>query len=125
MSRSVVLILLVALVALSFAPKVAAFGAGNIPSYSHLEDRAFRHGDIEDIIEKRESFSPTLSARPETCDQTSFALHSLTPSLSESPPYFSFPTRRETVLWQPLSLDLRFGRHKLSFRPEEIEPSEL
>jgi hypothetical protein len=56
MTRSIVLILLVALVALSFAPKVAAFGAGNIPSYSHLEDRAFRHGDIEDIIEKRESF---------------------------------------------------------------------
>jgi hypothetical protein len=55
MTRSIVLILLVALVALSFAPKVAAFGAGNIPSYSHLEDRAFRHGDIEDIIEKRES----------------------------------------------------------------------
>ena len=42
------------LVALSFAPQVAAFGAGNIPSYSHLEDRAFRHGDIEDIIEKCE-----------------------------------------------------------------------
>jgi hypothetical protein len=61
MSRSVVLILLVALVALSFAPKVAAFGAGNIPSYSHLEDRAFRHGDIEDIIEKRESFLVELS----------------------------------------------------------------
>jgi hypothetical protein len=55
MTRSVVLFLLVALVALSFAPKVAAFGAGNIPSYSHLEDRAFRHGDIEDIIEKCES----------------------------------------------------------------------
>jgi len=52
MTRSIVLLLLVALVALSFAPKVAAFGAGNIPSYSHLEDRAFRHGDIEDIIEK-------------------------------------------------------------------------
>lgn len=52
MTRSIALLLLVALVALSFAPKVAAFGAGNIPSYSHLEDRAFRHGDIEDIIEK-------------------------------------------------------------------------
>jgi hypothetical protein len=60
MSRSVVLILLVALVALSFAPKVAAFGAGNIPSYSHLEDRAFRHGDIEDIIEKRQFFLVVL-----------------------------------------------------------------
>jgi hypothetical protein len=55
MTRSIVLLLVVALVALSFAPKVAAFGAGNIPSYSHLEDRAFRHGDIEDVIEKRES----------------------------------------------------------------------
>lgn len=68
MTRSIVLLLLVGLVALSFAPTVAAFGAGmhhgsqveirlltvtgNIPSYSHLEDRAFRHGDIEDIIEK-------------------------------------------------------------------------
>jgi len=61
MSRSIVLILLVALVALSFAPKVAAFGAGNIPSYSHLEDRAFRHGDIEDIIEKREFILDRLS----------------------------------------------------------------
>jgi hypothetical protein len=61
MTRRIVLILLVALVALSFAPKVAAFGAGNIPSYSHLEDRAFRHGDIEDIIEKR--MSPTCRSK--------------------------------------------------------------
>lgn len=53
MGKSLVLLVVVALVALSFAPQVAAFGAGNIPSYSHLEDRAFRHGDIEDIIEKR------------------------------------------------------------------------
>lgn len=52
MTRSLVLLVLVGLVALSFAPQVSAFGAGNIPSYSHLEDRAFRHGDIEDIIEK-------------------------------------------------------------------------
>lgn len=61
------LLLVLALVALSFAPTVAAFGAGklssrsrgigfaakmtgNIPSYSYLEDKAFRHGDIEDII---------------------------------------------------------------------------
>lgn len=28
----------------------AAFGAGNIPSYAFLEGRAFRHGDIEDIL---------------------------------------------------------------------------
>ncbi|KAA1108627.1 hypothetical protein PGT21_019588 [Puccinia graminis f. sp. tritici] len=27
-----------------------AFGAGNIPSYAYLEDKAFRHGDIEDVL---------------------------------------------------------------------------
>ena len=27
-----------------------AFGAGNIPDYTFLEGRAFRHGDIEDIL---------------------------------------------------------------------------
>ncbi|KAH8829036.1 heterokaryon incompatibility protein HET-C [Flagelloscypha sp. PMI_526] len=30
---------------------VYAFGAGNIPSYAFLEGKAFRHGDIEDILE--------------------------------------------------------------------------
>ncbi|TYJ55362.1 hypothetical protein B9479_003977 [Cryptococcus floricola] len=50
MARTALLFLLVALVALSFTPQVAAFGAGNIPSFSYLEDKAFRHGDIEDII---------------------------------------------------------------------------
>ncbi|WVQ78200.1 hypothetical protein IAT38_000283 [Cryptococcus sp. DSM 104549] len=50
MSRGVFLFALVALVALSFTPRVAAFGAGNIPSFSYLEDKAFRHGDIEDVI---------------------------------------------------------------------------
>ncbi|KAJ1311238.1 hypothetical protein OPQ81_009738 [Rhizoctonia solani] len=29
---------------------VYAFGAGNIPSYSHMEGKAFRHGDIEDTL---------------------------------------------------------------------------
>ncbi|TFL01655.1 heterokaryon incompatibility protein Het-C-domain-containing protein [Pterulicium gracile] len=29
---------------------VHAFGAGNIPSFSYLEGKAFRHGDIEDVI---------------------------------------------------------------------------
>jgi hypothetical protein len=28
----------------------AAFGAGNIPSVAFLEGKAFRHGDIEDIL---------------------------------------------------------------------------
>ncbi|GAA5835537.1 hypothetical protein JCM11251_002958 [Rhodosporidiobolus azoricus] len=31
-------------------PSARAFGAGNIPSYSFLEGKAFRHGDIEDVL---------------------------------------------------------------------------
>ncbi len=27
-----------------------AFGAGNIPSFAYLEGKAFRHGDIEDVL---------------------------------------------------------------------------
>lgn len=50
MARSALLYVLVAVIALSFVPRVAAFGAGNIAGYSYLEDKAFRHGDIEDII---------------------------------------------------------------------------
>ncbi|KAF8627351.1 hypothetical protein AX15_004421 [Amanita polypyramis BW_CC] len=30
--------------------QVLAFGAGNIPSYAYLEGKAFRHGDIEDVL---------------------------------------------------------------------------
>ncbi|KAG7098509.1 hypothetical protein E1B28_000453 [Marasmius oreades] len=29
---------------------VYAFGAGNIPSFAYMEGRAFRHGDIEDVL---------------------------------------------------------------------------
>ncbi|TRM63671.1 heterokaryon incompatibility protein Het-C-domain-containing protein [Schizophyllum amplum] len=29
---------------------VFAFGAGNIPSFAYLEGKAFRHGDIEDVL---------------------------------------------------------------------------
>ncbi|WOO81062.1 uncharacterized protein LOC62_03G004590 [Vanrija pseudolonga] len=50
MTRSFLILALVAIIALSFTPQVAAFGAGNIPSFSYLEDKAFRHGDIEDIL---------------------------------------------------------------------------
>ncbi|GAA5920202.1 hypothetical protein JCM6882_007696, partial [Rhodosporidiobolus microsporus] len=35
---------------LCFLPSARAFGAGNIPSYSFLEGKAFRHGDIEDVL---------------------------------------------------------------------------
>ncbi|GAA5823128.1 hypothetical protein JCM3770_005260 [Rhodotorula araucariae] len=31
-------------------PSARAFGAGNIPAYSFLEGKAFRHGDIEDAL---------------------------------------------------------------------------
>ncbi|EAU89396.1 heterokaryon incompatibility protein HET-C [Coprinopsis cinerea okayama7 len=30
---------------------VYAFGAGNIPSFAYMEGRAFRHGDIEDVLD--------------------------------------------------------------------------
>ncbi|KAI0322897.1 heterokaryon incompatibility protein Het-C-domain-containing protein [Amylostereum chailletii] len=33
-------------------PGAHAFGAGNIPSFAYLEGRAFRHGDIEDVLEE-------------------------------------------------------------------------
>ncbi|GJN89194.1 hypothetical protein Rhopal_002172-T1 [Rhodotorula paludigena] len=35
---------------LCLVPSAYAFGAGNIPSYSFLEGKAFRHGDIEDAL---------------------------------------------------------------------------
>ncbi|BEI86570.1 hypothetical protein CcaverHIS002_0608570 [Cutaneotrichosporon cavernicola] len=50
MARSALFYVVLAVVALSFAPQVLAFGAGNIPAYSYLEDKAFRHGDIEDVM---------------------------------------------------------------------------
>ncbi|KAG8709800.1 hypothetical protein FRC08_018045 [Ceratobasidium sp. 394] len=31
-------------------PHVAAFGAGDIPDFAYLNDKAFRHGDIESIL---------------------------------------------------------------------------
>ncbi|KAF8586868.1 Het-C-domain-containing protein [Ramaria rubella] len=33
-------------------PHIAAFGAGNIPSFAYLEGKAFRHGDIEDTLQE-------------------------------------------------------------------------
>ncbi|EST05607.1 Heterokaryon incompatibility Het-C [Kalmanozyma brasiliensis GHG001] len=39
------------IVALSSVPGAYAFGAGNIPSFAYMEGKAFRHGDIEDILE--------------------------------------------------------------------------
>ncbi|KND02730.1 uncharacterized protein SPPG_01813 [Spizellomyces punctatus DAOM BR117] len=42
--------LLLLLIALVTLPTVSAFGAGNIPSIAFVEGKAFRHGDIEDVI---------------------------------------------------------------------------
>ncbi|KAH9965181.1 heterokaryon incompatibility Het-C [Russula dissimulans] len=49
-SKSVLLVLLTTLVVFLPGSGVYAFGAGNIPSYAYLEGRAFRHGDIEDVL---------------------------------------------------------------------------
>jgi hypothetical protein len=46
----VVLVLCLSLLVL--LPGVSAFGAGNIASISKIEGRNFRHGDIEDTLEK-------------------------------------------------------------------------
>ncbi|GAA5928728.1 Het-C domain-containing protein [Sporobolomyces koalae] len=35
---------------LSLLPSAHAFGAGNIPSWAYLENKAFRHGDIDDAL---------------------------------------------------------------------------
>ncbi|KAJ8474187.1 hypothetical protein ONZ45_g16038 [Pleurotus djamor] len=53
MQRSNTLFLLVVVFILAFCLSgngVYAFGAGNIPSFAYMEGRAFRHGDIEDIL---------------------------------------------------------------------------
>ncbi|GAA5960368.1 hypothetical protein JCM21900_003530 [Sporobolomyces salmonicolor] len=42
--------LLVVVCGLCFLPSVHAFGAGNIPAWAYLENKAFRHGDIEDVL---------------------------------------------------------------------------
>lgn len=47
--RLVALLCLV-VVACFCIPGALAFGAGNVPSFSYMEGKAFRHGDIEDIL---------------------------------------------------------------------------
>ncbi|CCA68738.1 related to Het-c heterokaryon incompatibility protein [Serendipita indica DSM 11827] len=42
---------LFALCLLAFIPSVSAFGAGEIPNWTYLEGKAFRHLDIESILE--------------------------------------------------------------------------
>ncbi len=40
--RTIALLFFLGVIALSFAPGVYSFGAGNIPTYSYLEHKAFR-----------------------------------------------------------------------------------
>ncbi|KAF5357198.1 hypothetical protein D9756_006590 [Leucocoprinus leucothites] len=49
-STTTILILFVLLAFCLSENGVYAFGAGNIPSFAFMEGRAFRHGDIEDIL---------------------------------------------------------------------------
>lgn len=46
-----VVMLSLLVMAVSCLPTAHAFGAGNIPSFAYMEGKAFRHGDIEDILE--------------------------------------------------------------------------
>ncbi|TFK19444.1 Het-C-domain-containing protein [Coprinopsis marcescibilis] len=48
---SILLLLLVVFAFCLAGNGVYAFGAGNIPSFAYMEGKAFRHGDIEDILE--------------------------------------------------------------------------
>ncbi|KAK7063818.1 heterokaryon incompatibility protein HET-C [Favolaschia claudopus] len=42
--------ILLTTIVLVFLPAVHAFGAGDIPDFAYLNDKAFRHGDIENIL---------------------------------------------------------------------------
>ncbi|GAA99255.1 uncharacterized protein L969DRAFT_86483 [Mixia osmundae IAM 14324] len=50
MSAGARLLLCLAIVLVLAAPSVHAFGAGNIPSFAFMEGKAFRHGDIDDVL---------------------------------------------------------------------------
>lgn len=49
-SSALLFVAFIAVLALALLPRAAAFGAGNIPSYSHQEGKAFRHGDLADTL---------------------------------------------------------------------------
>jgi hypothetical protein len=46
----VLLLLIVVVIAVAALPSAHAFGAGNVPSFSFMEGKAFRHGDLEDVL---------------------------------------------------------------------------
>ncbi len=51
MPPSTINILLATTILLVALPSAYAFGAGDIPDFAYLNDKAFRHGDIENILE--------------------------------------------------------------------------
>ncbi|KAF8921834.1 heterokaryon incompatibility protein Het-C-domain-containing protein [Mucidula mucida] len=55
----ILLALTILLVAL---PSAYAFGAGDIPDFAYLNDKAFRHGDIENILETLVKYAGHASA---------------------------------------------------------------
>jgi hypothetical protein len=49
-SNSLIACLLVVLTLALLPTPAAAFGAGNVPSISKIENKAFLHGDVEDFL---------------------------------------------------------------------------
>ncbi|KAI8445126.1 heterokaryon incompatibility protein Het-C-domain-containing protein [Phakopsora pachyrhizi] len=49
-ARMFTLLIILIIVLFVLVDQSVGFGAGNIPSYAYLEDKAFRHGDIEDVL---------------------------------------------------------------------------
>lgn len=49
-SQMMIMLVVLAVVAVSLIPTAQAFGAGNVPSFSAAEGSCFRHGDLEDIL---------------------------------------------------------------------------
>ncbi|KAF8800551.1 Het-C-domain-containing protein [Phlegmacium glaucopus] len=51
MARNTILLIVVFICVFCISQNVVhAFGAGNIPSFAYMEGKAFRHGDIEDVL---------------------------------------------------------------------------
>jgi hypothetical protein len=51
LTRSQVLVFCILfIVVVAALPTARAFGAGNVPSFSFMEGKAFRHGDLEDVL---------------------------------------------------------------------------
>lgn len=61
MSPSIHFILAVTILLVAL-PQAYAFGAGDIPDFAYLNDKAFRHGDIENILESLVKYAGRASS---------------------------------------------------------------